>query len=131
MVNIMKKKVLITDGLAEEAIKKLKEHFDVVEKKGLPGEQLKTEIGKYDSIIIRSATRLTPDIIENADNMKIIGRAGIGVDNIDLPAATKKGIIVVNAPASNAVTVAEHTIALMLSLARKIPEANYSLKEGR
>ncbi|MBC8421485.1 MAG: phosphoglycerate dehydrogenase, partial [Actinobacteria bacterium] len=127
----MKKKVLITDGLAEEAIKKLKEHFDVVEKKGLPGEQLKTEIGKYDSIIIRSATRLTPDIIENADNMKIIGRAGIGVDNIDLPAATKKGIIVVNAPASNAVTVAEHTIALMLSLARKIPEANYSLKEGR
>ncbi|MCJ7472374.1 MAG: phosphoglycerate dehydrogenase [Actinobacteria bacterium] len=127
----MKKKVLITDGLAEEAIKKLKEHFDVGEKKGLPGEQLKTEIGKYDSIIIRSATRLTPDIIENADNMKIIGRAGIGVDNIDLPAATKKGIIVVNAPASNAVTVAEHTIALMLSLARKIPEANYSLKEGR
>jgi len=127
----MKKKVLITDGLAEEAKKKLKKHFDVVEKKGLLQEQLKEDIGEYDSIIIRSATRLTPDIIENADNMKIIGRAGIGVDNIDLPAATKKGIIVVNTPASNAVTVAEHTIALMLSLARKIPEANYSLKEGK
>jgi len=65
MVNKMKKKVLITDGLAEEAIKKLKKHFDVVEKKGLPQEQLKAEIGEYDSIIIRSATRLTPDIIEN------------------------------------------------------------------
>ncbi|MEE8324856.1 MAG: phosphoglycerate dehydrogenase [Candidatus Humimicrobiaceae bacterium] len=127
----MKKKILITDGLAEEAIQKLKKHFDVVEKKGLPHDQIKEEIGKYDSIIIRSDTRLTPDIIERADIMKIIGRAGIGVDNIDLPAATKKGIIVVNAPASNAVTVAEHTIALMLSLARKIPRANSSLKEGK
>ena len=127
----MKKKILITDGLAEEAIQKLKKHFDVVEKKGLPHDQIKEEIGKYVSIIIRSDTKLTPDIIERADIMKIIGRAGIGVDNIDLPASTKKGIIVVNAPASNAVTVAEHTIALMLSLARKIPRANSSLKEGK
>ena len=131
MMSKMKKKVLITDGLADEAIQKLKGHFEVVEKKGLPPEQLKAEIAKYDAIIIRSATMLTPDIIEHAENMKIIGRAGIGVDNIDLPAATKKGIIVVNTPASNAVTVAEHTIALMLALARKIPKANYSLKEGK
>jgi len=131
MMSKMKKKVLITDGLADEAIQKLKDHFEVVEKKGLPSEQLKEEIAKYDAIIIRSATRLTSDIIEHADNMKIIGRAGIGVDNIDVSAATKKGIIVVNAPASNAVTVAEHTIALMFALARKIPKANYSLKEGK
>lgn len=127
----MNKKILITDGISGEAKKKLEEQFIVEEKKGLSPEKLKEEIKGVSAIIIRSATRLTADIIEAANKLEIIGRAGIGVDNIDVSAATKKGIIVVNAPTSNAVTVAEHTIALMLSLVRKIPEANYSLKSGK
>jgi D-3-phosphoglycerate dehydrogenase len=127
----MNKKILITDGISGEAKKKLEEQFIVEEKKGLSPEKLKEEIKGVSAIIIRSATRLTADIIEAANKLEIIGRAGIGVDNVDVSAATKKGIIVVNAPTSNAVTVAEHTIALMLSLVRKIPEANYSLKSGK
>jgi len=127
----MNKKVLITDGISAEAKKKLEKHFIVEEKKGLAPEKLKEEIKGVNAIIVRSATRLTADIIEASDKLEVIGRAGIGVDNIDVSAATKKGILVVNAPTSNAVTVAEHTIALMLSLARKIPEANFSLKSGR
>lgn len=127
----MNKKVIITDGISAGAKKKLEEHFIVVEKKGLTPEELKEEIKGFNAIIIRSATKLTADIIEASDKLEIIGRAGIGVDNIDVPAATKKGIVVVNAPTSNAVTVAEHTIALMLSLVRRIPEANYTLKSGR
>jgi D-3-phosphoglycerate dehydrogenase len=127
----MKKTVLITDGISSEAKRKLDKHFIVREKKGLAPEKLKEEIKGISAIIIRSATKMTSDIIEASDKLEIIGRAGIGVDNVDIRAATKKGIIVVNAPASNAVTVAEHTIALMLSLARKIPRANYSIKSGK
>ncbi len=127
----MKKIVLITDGISSEAKKKLEKQFIVKEKKRLAPEKLKEEIKGVNAIIIRSATKMTPEIIEASDKLEIIGRAGIGVDNVDIDAATKKGIIVVNAPASNAVTVAEHTIALMLSLARKIPKANYSIKSGK
>jgi len=127
----MNKKILITDGISADAKKKLEEHFIVVEKKGLTPEKLKEEIKGINAIIIRSATKLTEDIINTSDKLEIIGRAGIGVDNVDVGAATKKGIIVVNAPTSNAVTVAEHTIALMLSLVRKIPAANLSLKSGK
>jgi D-3-phosphoglycerate dehydrogenase len=127
----MKKTILITDGISGEAKEKLEKQFIVKEKKGLDPEKLKEEIKGVSAVIIRSATKLTSDIIEASDKLEIIGRAGIGVDNVDVHAATKKGIIVVNAPASNAVTVAEHTIALMLSLARKIPRANYSIKNGK
>jgi len=127
----MNKKVLITDGISTEAKEKLGKHFMVEERKGLTPDKLKEEIKGVNAIIVRSATRLTTDIIEASDKLEVIGRAGIGVDNIDVSAATKKGILVVNAPTSNTVTVAEHTIALMLSLARKIPEANLSLKSGR
>ncbi len=127
----MDKKILITDGISPQAREKLEKHFTVEEKKGIDPEALKEIIGDYKAIIIRSATKLTADIIEHAHNMEIIGRAGIGVDNVDLDAATKKGIIVVNAPASNAVTVAEHTIGLLLSLVRKIPFADSSLKGGK
>ncbi|MGM0365085.1 MAG: phosphoglycerate dehydrogenase [Actinomycetota bacterium] len=127
----MNKKILITDGISPEARQKLEKHFTVDELKGIDAEELKKVIGGYNAIIIRSATKLTADIISNADNMEIIGRAGIGVDNVDLDAATKKGIVVVNAPASNAVTVAEHTIGLLLALVRKIPSADSSLKGGK
>ncbi len=127
----MKKKVLITDGISPEAKERLAKYFETVDKKGLGPEELKSEIRDYNAIIIRSATSLTADIISEADKLEIIGRAGIGVDNIDIDAATKKGIVVVNAQASNAVTVAEHTIALMLAIARKIPRANFSLMDGK
>ena len=127
----MKKKVLITDGISPEAKERLAKYFETVDKKGLGPEELKSEIRDYNAIIIRSATSLTADIISEADKLEIIGRAGIGVDNIDIDAATKKGIVVVNAPASNAVTVAEHNIALMLAIARKIPRANFSLMDGK
>jgi len=130
-MNKAKKKVLVTDGLAGEAVRKLEKYFTVDQKKGINPEQLKDIIGDYSALIVRSATRPDAAIIKKADKMEIIGRAGIGVDNIDLEAATKKGIVVVNAPASNAVTVAEHTIALMLALVRKIPAANISLKGGK
>lgn len=127
----MNKIVLITDGISGKAKKKLEKQFVVKEKRGLDSEKLKEEIKGVSAVIIRSATRLTSDIIKASDRLEIIGRAGIGIDNVDISAATKRGIIVVNAPASNAVTVAEHTIALMFSLARKIPEADSSLKGGK
>ena len=85
----------------------------------------------YDAIVIRSATQVTADVIEQAERLKVIGRAGIGVDNVDVPAATKRGIIVANAPESNIVAAAEHTIAMMLAQARNIPQANASLKSGK
>ena len=127
----MRKKIIVTDKISPKAIEKLEEEFKVDVKNGLSPDQLKQEIGNYDGILIRSATKLTSDIIDNADNLKVIGRAGVGVDNVDLESATKKGITVVNAPMSNTITVAEHTIALLLSLAREIPRANYSLKSGK
>ncbi|MBC8388508.1 MAG: phosphoglycerate dehydrogenase [Actinobacteria bacterium] len=127
----MKKKVLVTDGISEDAKKKLEEKYIVDLRKGLAPEELEKIIGDYNAIVIRSATKLTADIIGAAGKLEIIGRAGVGVDNIDLKAATKKGIIVVNAPTSNSVSVAEHTIGLMMALARKIPEANYSTQSGK
>ena len=99
-------------------------------KPGLSPEELKKIIPEYDAIIIRSETKLKADIIEAADRLKVIGRAGIGLDNVDLPAATKKGIVVMNTPQENAIAAAEHTIAMMLSISRKIPQATASMKAG-
>ncbi len=125
-------KVLITEKIAEAGIEKLKaEGFKVDVSLGLNGEELKEKIPPYEALIVRSGTKVTADIIEKAENLKIIGRAGIGVDNIDVEAATRKGIIVANAPQSNIISAAEHTIALLLALARNIPQANASLKSCR
>src|ERR1019366_8605619 len=88
-------------------------------------------IGAYDGIVIRSATKMTAELIEKASSLKAIGRAGGGVDNVDVPAATKRGIVVANAPESNVVTAAEHTMALLLALARNVPQAHASLISGR
>ena len=93
--------------------------------------ELAERIGEFDAILIRSATKLTPELIERADRMKVIGRAGTGVDNVDIPAATKRGIIVANAPESNSVAAAEHTLALALALFRNVPQAHGSLVAGR
>ncbi len=123
-------KVLVTEKLAERGIELLREEFEVDVLLGLSHEELLERIGDYDGLIVRSATKVTAEVIERADNLKAIGRAGIGVDNIDVEAATKRGILVANAPASNTVAAAEHTLALMLAAARRIPAADSSLRNG-
>jgi D-3-phosphoglycerate dehydrogenase / 2-oxoglutarate reductase len=123
-------KVLITEKLADPGVELLKEEFEVDVLLGLSPEELLERIGEYDGLIIRSATRVTAEIIERAENLKAIGRAGIGIDNIDIEAATKRGVLVANAPESNTVAAAEHTLGLMLAAARRIPAADSSLREG-
>ena len=116
-------RVLVAEKLAESGVEALREHFDVDLGLDWSAEQLADRIGDYDGLLIRSATQVTADLIARADRLKVIGRAGIGVDNVDVEAATKRGIVVANAPQSNIVAAAEHTIALMLALARNIPRA--------
>ena len=124
-------RVLVKEQLAESGVELLRSHFEVDLGVDWQDGELQERIGEYDAIVIRSATKLTADLIERADRMKVIGRAGIGVNNIDVPAATKRGIIVANAPQSNIITAAEHTVAMMLALCRNIPQAHGSLVEGR
>jgi D-3-phosphoglycerate dehydrogenase len=127
------KKVLIADPLSNRGLEILAgaQHVKYDIKPGLPPEELKRIIPEYDAIIVRSETKLKADIIEAAGGLKVIGRAGIGLDNVDLPAATKKGIVVMNTPQENAIAAAEHTIAMMLSISRKIPQATGSMKAGK
>jgi D-3-phosphoglycerate dehydrogenase / 2-oxoglutarate reductase len=124
-------RVLVTENLAERGVDLLREEFEVDVHLGLGHEEFLSQIGAYDGLIIRSATKVTAEVIERAENLKAIGRAGIGVDNIDVEAATKRGILVANAPASNTVAAAEHTLALMLAVARHIPAADSSLRGGQ
>jgi len=126
-------KVLVSDQLSEAGITVFQATpgIDVDIKTGLPPEELKTIISQYDGLVIRSATKVTADIIEAAKNLKVIGRAGIGLDNVDIPAASQRGIVVMNTPEGNTITTAEHTIAMILSLSRNIPQATASLKEGK
>ncbi len=122
-------KILITDEVAREAMDKLKEKHEVVFKE-LRGEELIKEIGEYDALMVRSATKVTADVIKAGKNLKVIGRAGIGVDNIDVKEASKQGIYVVNSPGGSTRSVAELSIALMFALARKITRADASMKNG-
>jgi D-3-phosphoglycerate dehydrogenase / 2-oxoglutarate reductase len=124
-------KVLVKEKIADSGVELLRDNFDVDLGLEMSDEELVEKIGGYDAILIRSATKLTPELIERADNLKVIGRAGTGVDNVDIPAATRRGIIVANAPESNSVAAAEHTIALALSLFRNVPQAHGSLVDGR
>ena len=124
-------KVLIADAINEKGIENLKEVAEVVVDTSITPEELANTIHEYDGIVVRSRTKLTADIIKKADNMKIIARAGVGVDNIDLNAATEKGIMVVNSPESTSITVAEHTMGLLLTMARKLSIADKSVKEGK
>ncbi|AKB42808.1 MULTISPECIES: phosphoglycerate dehydrogenase [Methanosarcina] len=121
-------KVLVSDSLSNEGLEILKEHFTVDVSTGLSEEELVKKIKDYDALVIRSGTHVTQKIIEAADNLKIIGRAGVGIDNVDVDAATKKGIIVANSPEGNMISAAEHTIAMMMAMSRNIPQANASLK---
>lgn len=125
-------KVLVSDNLSPVGVKILEDAgLEVDVKTGLAPEELKAIIGEYDGLVIRSATKATAEIIEAGENLKVIGRAGIGLDNVDIPAASKKGIIVMNAPDGNATTAAEHAIAMMMSLTRNIPQATSSMKAGK
>jgi D-3-phosphoglycerate dehydrogenase len=121
-------RVLVKEKIADSGIDALREAgLEVDLGVDWSDEELAERIGAYHAILIRSATQLTAELIERADNLRVIGRAGIGVDNVDVDAATKRGIIVANAPQSNIVAAAEHTIALMLALARNVPQAHASL----
>ena len=122
--------MLVSDPIAQEGIDILKAAGEVDVKTGLAPEELKSIIGQYDALAVRSETKVTAEILEAATNLKIIGRAGVGVDNIDVPEATRKGIIVVNSPFGNTVAAAELTMALLLAMCRNIPAANSSLKNG-
>ena len=121
-------KVLVREEIAEAGVRLLQDHFEV----DVDGDSpLEDRIADYDAIVIRSATKLTGDLIERATNLKVIGRAGVGVDNVDVDAATRRGIVVANAPESTVVSAAEHTIGLLVALARNIPQAHAALKQGR
>src|ERR1022692_5007502 len=124
-------KVLVKEKVGDSGVKLLQEHFDVDLGIDWSDEELAEKIGAYHGILIRSATKMTAELIEAGGNLKVIGRAGVGVDNVDVEAATKRGIVVANAPQSNVVTAAEHTMALLLALARNIPQAHISLTGGK
>jgi D-3-phosphoglycerate dehydrogenase len=126
-------KILVSDNLAESGLEKLMEvpEFDVEVNTSLTPEELRHAIKEYDALVIRSGTKVTADIIEAADNLRVIARAGIGLDNVDIEAASKRGIVVMNTPEGNVITTAEHAIAMILSLSRNIPQATQSLKSGK
>src|ERR1700683_5048421 len=125
-------KVLVADELSPRAVAVFAERgIDAVTRIGLPAADLAACIGDYDGLAVRSATKVTPALIAAADKLKVIGRAGIGVDNIDVPAATERGIVVMNTPYGNAITAAEHAIAMMFALARQIPAADRSTQAGK
>ena len=123
-----RQRVLVREPIADAGVKLLRDRFDVdVETNG----DLAERIGDYDAIVIRSATKLTADLIERGERLKVIGRAGVGVDNVDVEAATRRGIVVANAPESTVVSAAEHAVGLLVALARNIPQAHAALKQGR
>jgi D-3-phosphoglycerate dehydrogenase / 2-oxoglutarate reductase len=124
-------KVVVAETVGESGIVLLREHFEVDIGTSWSPEELAERIGEYEGILIRSATRLDADMIARATRLRVIGRAGVGVDNVDVDAATKRGIVVANAPQSNVITAAEHTMALILALARNVPQAHASLTSGK
>ncbi len=126
-----KNRVLVSDNLSEEGIIKLREFADVDVLLDLSNDELKARIADYDALVVRSGTKATKEIIEAGTRLKVIGRAGVGVDNIDVETATERGILVVNAPSANTISAAEHTIGMLLSISRNIPAASGSMKSGK
>ena len=121
-------RVLVREKIAEAGVALLREHFEV----DVDGDaDLNEVIALYDGIVVRSATKLTRDLIERGERLKVIGRAGVGVDNVDVEAATRRGIVVANAPESTVISAAEHTMGLLLALSRNIPQAHAALTDGR
>jgi len=124
-------RVLVTDPIASDGLDLLHEQVSVVVRTGLDEDELVQEIGGYDALIVRSGTQVTARVILAAQRLQVIGRAGVGVDNIDVDAATERGILVVNAPDGNSIAAAEHTIGVMMALARHIPQADASLRDHK
>ena len=123
-------RVLVKEKIADAGVDLLRSDFDVELGLDWDQDELERRIGEFDAILIRSATKMTPELIGRAERLKVIGRAGTGVDNVDMDAATKRGIIVANAPESNSIAAAEHTLALALALCRNVPQAHGSLVGG-
>jgi D-3-phosphoglycerate dehydrogenase len=123
-------RVLVKEKIADSGVELLRQSFDVDLGLAMSDQELMESIGEYDAILVRSATQVTPELIERAERLKVIGRAGTGVDNVDIAAATRRGIVVANAPESNSVAAAEHTVALMLALCRNVPQAQSTLVGG-
>ena len=126
-------KVLVSDNLGEIGIQIFEEAagIEVDVNTGLAPEELKAIIGSYDALVIRSATKVTADLLSATERLKVVGRAGIGLDNVDIPAATQRGVVVMNTPTGNVITTAEHAVAMMLALSRNIPRGTSSLKSGQ
>ncbi len=124
-------RILVADPLADAGIAALANHHDVDVKTGLGKEEILAIVSAYDAVVVRSQTTIDADVFAAATNLKVVARAGVGLDNVDVEAATRHGVIVCNAPQSNVVSAAEHTVALLLSLARNIPQADAALRAGR
>ncbi|MDI7266782.1 MAG: NAD(P)-dependent oxidoreductase, partial [Myxococcota bacterium] len=128
----MNVRVLVADDLSDNGIAVLREAgLDVEVRTALKGGALREALRGVHALVVRSATKVDAAALEGADSLRVIGRAGIGVDNVDVPAASRRGIVVMNTPSGNAVTTAEHAIALMMALARRLPQAHASVKAGR
>jgi D-3-phosphoglycerate dehydrogenase len=124
-------KVLVKEKIGDSGVELLRSSgLDVELGLDWDGDELERRIGEFDGILIRSATKLTPELLDRAERLKVVGRAGVGVDNVDVEAATKRGVVVANAPQSNVITAAEHTVAMLLALARNVPQAHSSLTGG-
>ncbi len=123
-------RVLVAEDIGASGVDLLREHFDVDTAFDSEGFDVEARIGDYDGLLIRSATKVTGDLIAKATQLRAIGRAGVGVDNVDVDAATRRGVVVANAPQSNVITAAEHTMAMLTALARNIPQAHASLTGG-
>ena len=124
-------RVLITEELSDQGLELLRADAQVDVRTDLATGDLAGEIAPYDALIIRSATQVTADVLASATNLKVVARAGTGLDNVDVDAATRRGVMVVNAPQSNVISAAEHTLALLLAQARNVPQAHAGLVEGR
>ena len=127
-----KPRVLISDSMSSQAVAIFEERgVEVVQSSKLSEAELFDMIGDFDGLALRSSTKVTEELLQHAERLKVVGRAGIGVDNVDVPACTKRGVVVMNTPLGNAITTAEHTMAMMLSLARHIPQASSSTRAGK
>jgi D-3-phosphoglycerate dehydrogenase len=124
-------RVLVAERIADGGVELLREHFEVDVELGLTADDLRRRIGDYDALVVRSATRVDADLLARAARLRVVGRAGTGVDNVDVAEATRRGVVVANAPGSNMTSAAEHAIGLLLALARNIPQAHAALRAGR
>ncbi|MEE0328101.1 MAG: hydroxyacid dehydrogenase, partial [Phascolarctobacterium succinatutens] len=124
-------KIFVSNDISEKGVALLREHFDVDVMPNMKPEELIKVINNYDGLVTRSMTKVTKEVIEASTRLKVIGRAGVGVDNIDIPAATAKGIVVLNTPEGNTMAATEHTVAMMMAMTRHIPQAHQSIQEGK